>query len=250
MNDSIRARPRLPAPSTVAETVAEVKPQLRGWLHPATAPLTLAAGIVLIALSPTAATRLGSAVFVVSSRAAVHASRRSTTAAAGRRAVTGRPAALRPRQHLPADRRHLHAVQPPAAAAARDRVVLLSVVWAGALLGVRFRVFWIDAPRWLLHRRSTSRSGWAAVFVLPAVRRRVRAARRRHRHRGAGADRGRRRALHARRRRLRLPSARPVAALVRLPRGVPHRSRSWRSSPTTSASRSRRTPCAERRVVI
>src|SRR5262245_63087442 len=47
----------------LAETVAEVKPKLRGWLHLATAPLTLAAGIVLIALSPTAATRVGSAMF-------------------------------------------------------------------------------------------------------------------------------------------------------------------------------------------
>ncbi len=30
----------------------EVKPKLRGWLHASTAPLALAAGIVLIALSP------------------------------------------------------------------------------------------------------------------------------------------------------------------------------------------------------
>ena len=48
------------------EVLADVKPRLRGWLHPATAPLTLAAGIVLIALSPDAATRVGSAIFAVS----------------------------------------------------------------------------------------------------------------------------------------------------------------------------------------
>ena len=60
------------------------------------------------------------------------------------------------------------------------------------------------------------------------------------------ADRRRWRALHARRRRLRRPAAQPVAALLRLPRGVPLASRSSRSSRTTSASRSRRTPCAER----
>ena len=35
-------------------------------------------------------------------------------------------------------------------AAARARaVLLLSLVWGGALLGILFRVFWIDAPRWL-----------------------------------------------------------------------------------------------------
>ena len=47
----------------LAETLADVKPKLRGWLHLATAPLTLAAGIVLIALSPDTLTRVGSAVF-------------------------------------------------------------------------------------------------------------------------------------------------------------------------------------------
>src|SRR6188472_485273 len=35
----------------VAERLENVKPRLRGWLHLATAPLTLAAGIVLITLS-------------------------------------------------------------------------------------------------------------------------------------------------------------------------------------------------------
>ena len=53
-------------PVTLIDPLAEptaVKPRLRGWLHLVNAPLTLVAGIVLIALSPTAATRLGSAVF-------------------------------------------------------------------------------------------------------------------------------------------------------------------------------------------
>ena len=45
----------------VREVIDEVKPRLRGWLHAATAPLALGAGIVLIALSPTAMTRIGSA---------------------------------------------------------------------------------------------------------------------------------------------------------------------------------------------
>src|SRR5690349_15187469 len=50
----------------LAEVAAELKPKLRGWLHLVNAPLTLAAGIVLIVLSPTAATRLGSTVFAAS----------------------------------------------------------------------------------------------------------------------------------------------------------------------------------------
>ncbi len=47
----------------MADKLAEVKPRLRGWMHAATAPLALAAFAVLIALSPTPATRVGSAVF-------------------------------------------------------------------------------------------------------------------------------------------------------------------------------------------
>ena len=50
----------------VEDVLAEVKPKLRGWFHAATAPLALAAGITLIALSPDATTRVGSAVFAVS----------------------------------------------------------------------------------------------------------------------------------------------------------------------------------------
>ena len=48
------------------DVLVEVIPRLRGWLHAATAPLTLAAGVVLIVLSPTPAARTGSAVFAAS----------------------------------------------------------------------------------------------------------------------------------------------------------------------------------------
>jgi hemolysin III len=44
-----------------------------------------------------------------------------------------------------------------------DRVVLLSVVWSGAVLGVLFRIFWNDAPRWL-YTPIYIALGWAAVF--------------------------------------------------------------------------------------
>ena len=47
----------------VRDVKDEVKPKLRGWLHAATTPLALAAGIVLIVLSPTLTTRVGSAIF-------------------------------------------------------------------------------------------------------------------------------------------------------------------------------------------
>jgi hemolysin III len=45
-------------------------------------------------------------------------------------------------------------------------VVLLSVVWGGALLGVLFRVFWLGAPRWM-YVPLYLLLGWAAVFYFP-----------------------------------------------------------------------------------
>ncbi len=47
------------------------------------------------------------------------------------------------------------------------RVTLLSVVWSGAILGVFFRIFWTDAPRWLYVPIYVA-LGWAAVFFIPA----------------------------------------------------------------------------------
>src|SRR5690348_706629 len=65
MNQSARMRAGIDQlQDAVADLKAEIKPKLRGWLHLATAPLTLAAGIVLIVLSPTTEARIGSALFI------------------------------------------------------------------------------------------------------------------------------------------------------------------------------------------
>ncbi|MFT4235054.1 MAG: hemolysin III family protein, partial [Microbacterium sp.] len=44
-------------------------------------------------------------------------------------------------------------------------IVLLSVVWAGAILGVLFRVFWTGAPRWLYVAIYLA-LGWAAMMYV------------------------------------------------------------------------------------
>jgi hemolysin III len=163
MNDSIRAGLDSLA-SQVAEGVAEVKPRLRGWLHLGTAPLTLAAGIVLVALSPTATTRLGSTVYVVSSvllfsvSALYHRGRWSPRAAdLLRRLDHANIFLLIAGTYTPFCLLLLHGT---------DRVVMLTVIWSGALLGVGFRVLWIDAPRWLCVPIYIA-LGCAAVLVLP-----------------------------------------------------------------------------------
>jgi hemolysin III len=45
-------------------------------------------------------------------------------------------------------------------------VVLLSIVWGGALLSGIFRVFWLSAPRWLYVPIYLA-LGWAALIYLP-----------------------------------------------------------------------------------
>lgn len=44
-------------------------------------------------------------------------------------------------------------------------ILLLSLVWGGAILGIAFRVFWIDAPRWLYVPLYLA-LGWGAVMFL------------------------------------------------------------------------------------
>ena len=49
---------------------------------------------------------------------------------------------------------------------AGQQLVLLAVVWAGAVAGIAFRMLWIGAPRWL-YTPCYIALGWVAVFYLP-----------------------------------------------------------------------------------
>jgi hemolysin III len=163
MNDAIRSRFDHVV-DNVTETLAEVKPKLRGWLHLGIVPLTVAAGIVLVALSPTATTRIGSTVFVASAlilftvSAIYHRGTWSPrTWKLLRRFDHSNIFILIAGSYTPFTLIFLDGT---------DRVVLLATVWSGAVLGVLFRVFWTDAPRWL-HTPIYIALGWAAVFFLP-----------------------------------------------------------------------------------
>ena len=131
----------------ILEVLAEVRPKLRGWLHLATIPLTIAAGAVLVALSPTATTRVGSSVFIGSALALF-----SVSATYHRGAWSpGTAVVLRRLDH--ANIFLLIAGSYTAYALlllhGEQQAVLLWIVWAGAFLGILFRVCWINAPRWL-----------------------------------------------------------------------------------------------------
>ncbi len=144
----------------IEEVLDDLKPRLRGWLHAATAPLTLAAGIVLIALSPDAPTRFGSAIYAGSAlllftvSAVYHRGRWS------------------PRVHgflMRFDHANIFLLIAGSYTPftlllleGRDRTVMLTVVWVGAALGGIFRIFWVHAPRWL-YTAIYIGLGWAAV---------------------------------------------------------------------------------------
>jgi hemolysin III len=147
----------------LAAAFHEVKPKLRGWLHAVTSPLTLAAGVVLIVLSPTPATRIGSAVFMASAvllftvSAVYHRGTWSPrTWAFLRRFDHANIFLLIAGSYTPFALLMLDGV---------DRVVLLSVVWGGAIGGVLFRVLWSGAPRWLYVPIYIG-LGWAAIFYV------------------------------------------------------------------------------------
>ncbi len=146
------------------ETLDEMKPKLRGWLHLSTAPLTLIAGIVLVALSPDTTTRIGSAVFTGSAlvlftvSAIYHTGTWSPRVWAFlRRFDHSNIFLLIAGSYTPFALMLLHGGQ---------RTALLTTVWTGAVLGVAFRIFWTDAPRWL-YTPIYIALGWAAVFFIP-----------------------------------------------------------------------------------
>jgi hemolysin III len=141
----------------------EVKPKLRGWLHAITSPLTLAAGVVLIVLSPTTATRIGSAVFMASALLLF-------TVSAIYHRGTWSPrtwAFLRRFDHANIFLLIAGSYTPFALLILEgtERVTLLSLAWGGAIAGVLFRIFWPGAPRWLYVPIYIG-LGWAAIFYI------------------------------------------------------------------------------------
>jgi hemolysin III len=138
-----------------------VKPKLRGWLHAGTTPLALAAGIVLIVLSPTLTTRIGSAVFGGTALLLF-------TVSAIYHRGTWSPrtwAFLRRFDHSNIYLLIAGSYTPFALIllSGGSRVALLSIVWGGALLGVALRLGWTDAPRWL-NAPVYIALGWVAIF--------------------------------------------------------------------------------------
>ena len=141
----------------------EIKPTWRGWLHAGTFPVAVAAGIVLIALAQGAPAKWASAVFMATSMLLFGASAVYHRFNWGPKAK----AVLKRIDHANISLLIAGTYTPIAVLALPPEkgILLLSLVWTGALIGILFRVFWIGAPRWLYVALYLV-LGWAAVMYI------------------------------------------------------------------------------------
>ncbi len=140
---------------------AEVKPTWRGWIHAGTFPVAIVLGILLIVLANGLAAKVSSAVFVLSSLLLF-----GVSALYHRFNWSERTRKLLKRlDHANIFLLIAGSYTPISVLALPQNkaVLLLSLAWGGALLGIGFRVFWISAPRWLYVPLYVL-LGWAAVM--------------------------------------------------------------------------------------
>jgi hemolysin III len=156
--------PQLPLLDEAAHDAAvELKPTWRGWIHAVTFPVAIVTGVVLILVAQGGAAKWAAAVFMATSlllfgnsalyhrldwspRVKIILKRIDHANILLLNAGTYTPLAV--------------LALPPGKGA-----LLLVFVWSGALIGILFRVFWINAPRWL-YVAIYLLLGWAAVMYL------------------------------------------------------------------------------------
>lgn len=125
----------------------EFKPRLRGWIHAGMVPVALAAGIVLIALAPGTLGKVTTSIYALtglllfSVSAVYHRGNWSPKV----RLVLKRLDHTNIMLIIAGSYTPLAAFLLP-----QDKATwLLAGVWAGALAGIAFRLFFTHAPRWL-----------------------------------------------------------------------------------------------------
>lgn len=142
--------------------LSAVKPKLRGWLHAGTFPVAVVAGIVLVSVADTAKARIACGIFALTAALLFGTSGLYHRGTWGPRAE----AVLRRLDHANIFLIIAGTYTPFSILLFGVDSPLLWVVWAGALAGICFRVFWLGAPRWLYTPVYVA-LGWAAVFYIP-----------------------------------------------------------------------------------
>ncbi|MEU1223353.1 hemolysin III family protein [Streptomyces microflavus] len=147
----------------VVDLVDPIKPRLRGWLHAGMVPASLIAGIALICLARTPQAAWACTVYAVTAWLLF------ATSAIYHRGTWGPlgEALLRRLDHANIFLIIAGTCTPLAVLLLPpdQRSVLLWTVWAGALVGIAFRVLWVGAPRWL-YTPCYLALGWAPVWYL------------------------------------------------------------------------------------
>jgi hemolysin III len=151
-------------PAEIRAELLSLKPSWRGWIHAATAPLALAAGIVLVSLAPGADRKIASAVYAVTGLLlfAVSAVYHLGNWAPRTKALLKRLDHTNIMLVIAGTYTPLSWVLLPRPTA----VLLLTLIWAGAVAGVAFRTLWVGAPRWLYVPIYVA-LGCAALLFLP-----------------------------------------------------------------------------------
>ena len=139
---------------------------MRGVLHTAAVPLCLAAGVVLISLAPTAASRASAAIYAATAcllfavSALYHLGR-------------GSPARHRLLKRL--DHANIYLIiagtYTPFAVLALSgttQTAILWAVWGGAAAGVALHLLWVRPPVWLTTPLYVG-LGWIAAFAIPEL---------------------------------------------------------------------------------
>ncbi|MGO4105819.1 hemolysin III family protein [Leifsonia sp. YAF41] len=155
--------PLLPLLETETPRAEDQKPTWRGWIHAGTFPLTIILGAILLVMADGPAAKWSSAVFVASSMLLFGISAlyhrfnwQPRTKMMLKRFDHANIFLLIAGSYTPITVLAL----PP-----NQAVLLLSLVWGGAILGIAFRMFWIGAPRWLYVPLYLA-LGWGAMMYI------------------------------------------------------------------------------------
>lgn len=147
------------------DLASDIKPKLRGWLHASAVPLSLVGGFLLIVFATSTLGRVGGAVYLAASLLLF-----GTSATYHRFGWGKTGAAILRRMDHSNIYVFIAATYTPLALlllTGTSRVLLLSLIWAEAILGVLFRILWLGAPRWLYTVLYIG-MGWAAVaWIVP-----------------------------------------------------------------------------------
>jgi hemolysin III len=162
-----------PAPAgpavALATAVAELKPRLRGWLHAYAAAISIASGVVLVAVA--AALRGGPAGATTGIYAATVTLLFGTSALYHRVNWGPRAHSLMKRLDHSMIFIFIAGTYTPIAALTLPRSSagpVLTVVWTGAIFGVLLKSVWPSAPSWVSVPCYIA-LGWVAVFVMPQL---------------------------------------------------------------------------------